>query len=93
MQQILQAKAQVDQSASAIQQAQANLVQGQANLQLAEVTKERWQKLFDKGVVSRQENDTYRAQWAAQQANVDSLGKAVAAARSNLGAPRPIWRA
>ena len=85
-QQILQAKAQVDQSASAIQQAQANLVQGQANLQLAEVTKERWQKLFDKGVVSRQENDTYRAQWAAQQANVDSLGKAVAAARSNLGA-------
>jgi len=85
-QQIRQAKAQVDQAASAIQQAQANLVQGQANLQLAEVTKDRWQKLFDKGVVSRQENDTYRAQWTAQQANVDSLGKAVAAARSNLGA-------
>jgi RND family efflux transporter MFP subunit len=85
-QQILQAKAQDDQAASAIQQAQANLVQGQANLQLAEVTKDRWQKLFDKGVVSRQENDTYRAQWAAQQANVDALEKAIAAARSNLGA-------
>jgi RND family efflux transporter MFP subunit len=85
-QQILQAKAQVDQSASAIQQAQASLAQGQANLQLAEVTRDRWQRLFDKGVVSRQENDTYRAQCAAQQANVDSLGKAVAAARGNLGA-------
>jgi RND family efflux transporter MFP subunit len=85
-QQIRQAKAQDDQAASAIQQAQANLVQGQANLQLAEVTKDRWQKLFDKGVVSRQENDTYRAQWAAQQANVDALEKAVASARSNLGA-------
>ncbi len=85
-QQILQAKAQVDQSTSGIQQAQANLVQGQANLQLAAVTKDRWQKLFDKGVVSRQENDTYRAQWAAQQASVDALEKAVAAARSNLGA-------
>ncbi|MGB7761522.1 MAG: efflux RND transporter periplasmic adaptor subunit [Bryobacteraceae bacterium] len=85
-QQIVQAKAQDDQAASAIQQAQANLVQGQANLQLAEVTKNRWQKLFDKGVVSRQENDTYRAQWAAQQANVDALEKAIAAARSNLGA-------
>ncbi len=85
-QQIQQAKAQVDQSASAIQQAQANLVQGQANLQLAEVTKDRWQKLFDKGVVSRQENDTYRTQWVAQQANVEALEKAVAAARSNLGA-------
>jgi len=85
-QQIRQAKAQVDQSAAAIQQAQANLVQGQASLQLAEVTKDRWQKLYDKGVVSRQENDTYRAQWAAQQASVDALTKAVAAARSNLGA-------
>jgi RND family efflux transporter MFP subunit len=85
-QQILQAKAQVEQSASAIQQAQANLVQGQANLQLAAVTKDRWQKLFDKGVVSRQENDTYRAQWAAQQANVEALEKAIAAARGNLGA-------
>ena len=84
--QIVQAKAQDDQASSAIQQAQANLVQGQANLQLAEVTKDRWQKLFDKGVVSRQENDTYRAQWAAQQANVDALEKAIAAARSNLGA-------
>ena len=61
-------------------------MQGQANLQLAAVTKDRWQKLFDKGVVSRQENDTYRAQWAAQQASVDALEKAVAAARSNLGA-------
>jgi len=85
-QQIRQAKAQVDQSAAAIQQAQANLVQGQSNLQLALVTKDRWQKLYDKGVVSRQENDTYRTNWEAQQANVDALVKAVAAARSNLGA-------
>jgi RND family efflux transporter MFP subunit len=86
LQQIRQAQAQADQAASAIQQSQANLVQGQSNLQLAAVTKDRWQKLFDKGVVSRQENDTYRAQWTAQQANVDALEKAVAASRSNLGA-------
>ena len=39
-----------------------------------------------KGVVSRQENDTYQAQWAAQQANVQALEKAVAAARSNAAA-------
>jgi len=52
-QQIRQAKAQVDQAGSAIQQAQANLVQGQSNLQLAEVTKDRWQKLFDTGAMDR----------------------------------------
>jgi len=83
-QQIRQAKAAVDTAAAAVQQANANLVQGRSNLQLAEVTKNRWQKLFDKGVVSRQENDTYQTQFAAQQANVQALEKALAAAKSNV---------
>jgi RND family efflux transporter MFP subunit len=85
-QQIRQAKAAVDTAGSAVQQADANLMQGRSNLHLAEVTKDRWQKLFEKGVVSRQENDTYQAQWAAQQANVQALEKAVAASRSNVAA-------
>ena len=37
-------------------------------------------------MVSRQDNDTYQAQYAAQQANVQALEKAVAAARSNVSA-------
>lgn len=85
-QQIHQAKAAVDQADSSAQQAQAALAQGQSNLHLAEITKDRWQKLFDRGVVSRQENDTYQAQWTAQQANVHALEKAVAAAHSNSSA-------
>jgi RND family efflux transporter MFP subunit len=50
------------------------------------VTAQRWENLSKKGVVSRQENDTYQAQWAAQQANVNALEKAVAAARNNAAA-------
>ena len=85
-QQIRQAKAAIDTAGSAAQQAEASLQQGRSNLHLAEVTKDRWQKLYEKGVVSRQENDTYQAQWAAQQASVQALEKAVAAARSNISA-------
>ena len=85
-QQILQAKAVVEQSQSSMQQAEAALVQGQSNENLARVTKDRWQRLLDKGVVSRQENDTYQMQWQAQQASVQALQKAVAAAKSNTAA-------
>ena len=45
-----------------------------------------------KGVVSKQENDQYQAQYQAQQANVDSLGKAIAAARGNVERPKRIFR-
>jgi len=85
-QQILQAKATVDQANSTVEQAQAALQQGHSNENLAQVTAQRWENLSKKGVVSRQENDTYQAQWAAQQANVNALEKAVAAARNNAAA-------
>ncbi|MGA2269151.1 MAG: efflux RND transporter periplasmic adaptor subunit [Bryobacteraceae bacterium] len=85
-QQIRQAKATVDQANSTVEQAEAALQQGRSNENLARVTAQRWENLSKKGVVSRQENDTYQAQWAAQQANVQALEKAVAAARSNAAA-------
>jgi RND family efflux transporter MFP subunit len=85
-QQIRQARAALDQTNSAAQQAEAALKQGQTNENLARVNAGRWRNMFEKKVVSSQENDTYQAQWAAQQANVEALGKAVAAARSNIGA-------
>ncbi|HLY18270.1 MAG TPA: efflux RND transporter periplasmic adaptor subunit [Bryobacteraceae bacterium] len=83
-QQVRQAQASLEQTGSALEQANANLQQGKANEQLAKVTAERWKNLVSKGVVSRQDNDTYQAQYAAQQANVQALEKAVAAARSNI---------
>jgi RND family efflux transporter MFP subunit len=87
-QQIRQARAALEQANNAAQQADAALKQGQANENLARVTQERFKNLFEKGVVSRQENDNYQAQWAAQQANVEALEKAIGVARSNAGAVR-----
>lgn len=84
--QIQQAKAAVDQANSSEQQAEAALKQGQTNEELARVTAERWLNLVGKGAVSRQDNDVYQAQWAAQQANVEALGKAIAAAKGNTAA-------
>ncbi|HLK69266.1 MAG TPA: efflux RND transporter periplasmic adaptor subunit [Bryobacteraceae bacterium] len=85
-QQIKQAQAAVDQAGSTVQQSEAALEQGKSNLNLAKVTAERWRNLLAKGVVSRQENDTYQAQYEAQQANVQALEKAIAAAKSNVAA-------
>jgi RND family efflux transporter MFP subunit len=85
-QQVQQAKAALAQSESVLEQANANLQQARANEQLAKVTADRWDKLAKRGAVSRQENDTYQAQYLAQQANVQALEKAVAAAKSNIAA-------
>jgi RND family efflux transporter MFP subunit len=85
-QQILQARATLDQTNSSVQQAEAAVQQGRSNENLAKVTAGRWENLQKRGVVSKQENDTYQAQWVSQQANVQALEKAVAAARSNVGA-------
>jgi RND family efflux transporter MFP subunit len=83
-QQVLQSQANLQQNNAALDQALANQRQGKANTELARVTADRWKNLAGKGVVSRQENDQYQAQYQAQVANLDSLDKAVAAARSNV---------
>jgi RND family efflux transporter MFP subunit len=85
-QQIRQAKAAVEQADAAVQQADASLQQARSNENLAHVTFDRFSKLADKGVISKQDNDTYRLQWAAQQSNVQALEKAVNAAKSNSSA-------
>ncbi len=85
-QQILQAQAAIEQANSTIEQTQAALQQGQSNEALSKLTAERSQKLFERDVVSRQDNDTAQMQYAAQQSNVAALGKAVAAARSSASA-------
>ena len=84
-QQVHQAQAAVEQAKAALDQTLANLQQGKANAELARVTAQRWSNLVAKGVVSRQENDQYQAQYQAQQASVDALGKAISAARGNVG--------
>jgi len=87
-QQLEQARAALAQSEAAMEQATAALQQGRANEQLAKVTAARWESLAKQGIVSKQDNDTYQAQYQAQQANVKALEKAEAAAKSNVAASR-----
>jgi RND family efflux transporter MFP subunit len=85
-QQFRQANADLEQARAALEQSLANYEQGKSNLQLARVTAERWNSLAADGIVPRQENDQYQAQYKAQIAGVQALEKAVAAQRSNVAA-------
>ena len=85
-QQILQARAVIEQAKSSVQQANAAIQQARANENLAKVTAGRMSNLLGRGVISKQDNDTAQAQYAAQQANVQALEQASAAARSNVAA-------
>jgi RND family efflux transporter MFP subunit len=85
-QQVKQAAAALDQTQSGLEQANANLAQGLANRELARVSAVRYGNLQQRGIVSRQENDTYQAQYQASAASVESLQKAVAAAQNNVSA-------
>jgi RND family efflux transporter MFP subunit len=85
-QQVSQAKANLEQSRAALEQSLANYDQGKSNLELARVTAERWNTLAAEGIVPRQENDQYQAQYQAQIAGVQALEKAIAAQRSNVAA-------
>jgi RND family efflux transporter MFP subunit len=85
-QQVSQAKASLEQARAALEQSLANYEQGKSNLELARVTAERWNALVAEGVVPKQENDQYQAQYQAQTAGVQALEKAIAAQRSNVAA-------
>jgi RND family efflux transporter MFP subunit len=87
-QQLRQAEAAVEQAQAAVEQAEANLEQGKANRNLAQITADRWKALEGRGIVPRQDSDQYQAQFAAQNANVQALEKAVSAQRSNLTASK-----
>ncbi len=85
-QQIRQAQAAIDQANSTVQQAEAAVQQGRTNAELAQVTAQRWDSLFQKGIVSRQDNDTAQSRYVAAQANVQALEKAVASGRNSVSA-------
>jgi RND family efflux transporter MFP subunit len=85
-QQVVEAKATVQQAHSVLDQALAGYEQGKSNLELARTSAERWSQLVTRGVVSRQENDTYQTQYQAQLSGVQSLEKAIAAQRNSVAA-------
>jgi RND family efflux transporter MFP subunit len=84
--QIRQANAALQLARSAVDQAVANFERGKADEDLARVTAERWSALAGKGVVSRQENDRYQAEYRSLVAARQALDKAVAVQKSNVAA-------
>jgi RND family efflux transporter MFP subunit len=85
-QQVLQAKATLQQAQSTLDEAEANYEQGKTQLELARVTAQRWNSLVGRGVVSKQENDQYQSQFQSQQSTVRSLEKAINAQKNGLAA-------
>ena len=85
-QQVNQAASSLEQARSTLEQARASLTQGIANRELSRVSAARYGNLEKRGIVSRQENDTYQARFQADTAAVDALQKGVAAAQNNISA-------
>ena len=84
-QQVQQARSNLQQAQASLEQSLASYQQGKSNEELARVTADRWKNLVARGVVSKQENDQYQAQYQAQTANVQALDKAIGAARGTVG--------
>src|SRR5205085_9199225 len=80
--QVRQAKANLEQAQAAVDQAQANYQQGKSDAELARVSAQRFTKLATQGVVSRQDNDQYQAQYESKTAALQSLEKAIGVQRS-----------
>jgi RND family efflux transporter MFP subunit len=85
-QQVIQAKATIQQMQAALEQAEANLNQGKSDTELARVTAQRTGALLKKGAVSRQEDDQNQAQYQAKLASQEALEKAIVVQRSNVAA-------
>jgi RND family efflux transporter MFP subunit len=84
--QIRQARAALQQAQAGVSQAQANLKKGQSDAELSRVTAQRYSSLMAQGVVAKQDNDRYQAEYQSAVAGVQALQEAIAVARSNVAA-------
>ncbi len=75
---------QLRQAQAAVVQLKAAMAQAQANERLADVTNQRWVKLQQEGVVSKQDADTQFANYGAQAAAVNAATANVAAGEANV---------
>lgn len=85
-QQVRQAASSLEQARSTLEQTKASLTQGIANRELSRVSAARYGNLEKRGIVSRQENDTFQARFQADAAAVEALQKGVSAAQNSVSA-------
>lgn len=90
-----QPRATVEQATAAELAAQKNVAATESEYQLAEITKNRYQRLYEKGTVSAQEFDIVKTRYQSAEARRDmsraelaQAGAALAQARTSLGYTR-----
>ncbi len=84
--QALQIRANREQAKAALDQAEASYEQGKADAELARVTAQRFSRLAEQGISSKQDNDQYQAQYQSKQAALRALDRGIAVQRANLAA-------
>lgn len=85
-QQIAQARATLAQSEASLKELQADIELSRANLNLSSATEQRWHRLADKGVVSRQDLDEKSADLGVKHAQADRAVAALATAQETVRA-------
>lgn len=83
-QQIGMARAALAQSQSALKELEADIALSNANLNLAKATLDRWQRLADKGVVSKQEREEKQADYAVKQAQTQKAEATLTTAHDTI---------
>ncbi|HEY7212915.1 MAG TPA: efflux RND transporter periplasmic adaptor subunit [Bryobacteraceae bacterium] len=81
-----QATANFVQSQAAVNQAHANVDQSAANQEIARTTDQRWSRLVNRGVLSKQDGDEKRSAFAARSAEVAAAQANLATAEANVKA-------
>lgn len=87
-QQIGQARATLQQSQATLQELESDIDLAKANLALARVTHDRWLRLNQKGVVSKQDLDERQADLAVKQATLRKAESTLATAQNTIQANR-----
>ena len=82
---LLQAQANLDQAKAGVNQAGANVVQARANQEIASMTNERWTRLVNRGVLSKQAGDERRTTLAAREAETQAAEAAAKTADATVG--------
>jgi RND family efflux transporter MFP subunit len=81
---ISQARATLAQSQASLDELKADIELARANLSLAQVTLDRWQHLFAKGVVARQDLDQKKADFDVKNAQTQRAEASLATARETV---------
>jgi len=85
---IEQAQANLEAATAQLEQAQAQKQEAQAQLKLAKADRDRFQRLWEQGVVPKQRYDQAQTEWESLQATVQARQSAVNAAQRQVNAAR-----